>query len=506
MKTIKAIILLILVISVYSCDSFDDINTNPNAATNVTSSLLATPLILDLTKTNGTASGFMEDNCLAKQMIWFEFLHNYNYNNIGRTALTDYKLLTNAVKMVEVADADKKDSYEALYLFLKAYKIFYHSMNVGDVPYSEALLGEDGNLKPKYDTQEEVMTQILADLEKASSLFATGKNIEGDPIYKGDISKWKKATDAFRLKVLMFLSMKENHEGLKIKERFRQIYQNGSLFQSNEENLQRVFSNKAGQLYPFNRTSSNHYYWCTISTVIIDTLKLYDDYRLYYFAQPAESKLKEGLAPDDPEAYLGLDPVAPYSDIQKLYSTGYYSAMNLRYTDYIPGEPYVRLGYAEQNFIMAEAALRGWIDGDVETFYRKGIEASMKFITENTPDDKIYHQGKLMTDEYIQSYLNSDRVRLKGDFNHKLKQIICQKYITYYMQYPFDAYYEYRRTGYPELPINPETNLNADKNKIPTRWMYPTREFDYNRENVEAAVNRQYDGIDDNNRLMWILK
>ena len=74
------------------------------------------------------------------------------------------------------------------------------------------------------------------------------------------------------------------------------------------------------------------------------------------------------------------------------------------------------------------------------------------------------------------------------------------------MQYPMDAYYEYRRTGYPVLPINPNTNRNTDKNKIPVRWMYSTWEYDDNKENVEEAVQRQYEGIDDYNKLMWILK
>jgi hypothetical protein len=36
--------------------------------------------------------------------------------------------------------------------------------------------------------------------------------------------------------------------------------------------------------------------------------------------------------------------------------------------------------------------------------------------------------------------------------------------------------------------------------------MYEQREYDYNRENVEEAVRRQYNGNDDVNEVMWILK
>jgi hypothetical protein len=48
MKTIYVLFISLLILS-SSCSKFDDINTNPNAATTVTSSLLATPLLLNLT-------------------------------------------------------------------------------------------------------------------------------------------------------------------------------------------------------------------------------------------------------------------------------------------------------------------------------------------------------------------------------------------------------------------------------------------------------------------------
>lgn len=507
MKTFRNIVVFLILFAGTSCDKFDDINTNPDAATDVSSSLLATPMILNLLTTVDGASGFIAGNCLAKQMVWMEALDGYNYNVLGRTSFADYKTIFNVVKMVEAAEPDKKDAYQALALFLKAYKLFYHTMMVGDIPYSEALAGDIGIIKPKYDTQEEVVQAVLDDLEKASGLFAVAKNFEGDPsLYSGNALLWKKATDAFRLKVLLYLSKKENHPGLKVKEQFNSIVQGGSLFASNAENLQTVFSNKAGQIYPFNRSVSSHYYYCTVSSVIIDTLKAYGDYRLYYFAQPAQPLLDKGIAQNDPDAFVGLDPTVDFGQLQSQYADGYFAAMNLRYTDHVTGEPYARLGYAEQNFILAEAVLRGWISGDAESYYNKGIEASMKFITDHTPDDPKYNYGMKITDDYIRSYLASDKVRLKGSFDDKLKQIICQKFLTYYIQYPYDAYYEYRRTGYPELPINPDTNRNTKKDRIPVRWMYPTWEFDYNKEHLEAAVTRQYNGLDDENELMWILK
>ncbi|WP_075318382.1 SusD/RagB family nutrient-binding outer membrane lipoprotein [Bacteroides togonis] len=507
MKTLyQSIIAGLLLLNVSCTQNFDDLNTNPNSATTVTSALLATPLLLDITETGGTTSGFISDNCLAKQMVWLEYLHDYNYNLLGRASIGGYKKLINTIKMVELAEEKDRAAYEALALFIRSYKIFYFSMQLGDVPYSEALKGEEGLVKPKYDTQESVMINIVQDLEKSASLFATASNFDGDPIMKGDVEKWKKVVDAFRLKVLMYLSKKQDHSELRVKERFAQIVSSGNLMESNEDNFQLAFSNKAGQIYPFNNTVSKHYMYATISSVVVDTLKAYDDYRLFYFAKPAQALINQGLHANDMNAYVGLDPVADFSILQAQNADGACCTLNARYTDLITGEPYTRIGYAEQCFILAEAVLRGWISGSVSDYYKEGIRAAMKFIADNTPDDVKYHSGCLITDEYINRYLQQDVIQLSGNFENKLRKIITQKYLAYYMQYPMDAYYEYRRTGYPILPINPVTNRNTDKNKIPVRWMYPTWEYDYNKESVEEAVQRQYGGVDDYNELMWILK
>jgi hypothetical protein len=42
--------------------------------------------------------------------------------------------------------------------------------------------------------------------------------------------------------------------------------------------------------------------------------------------------------------------------------------------------------------------------------------------------------------------------------------------------------------------------------KIPVRWKYKDREYNYNSENVKEAVQRQFNGIDDPNQLIWVLK
>ena len=135
-----------------------------------------------------------------------------------------------------------------------------------------------------------------------------------------------------------------------------------------------------------------------ISGLVIDALKANEDYRLFYYANPSEGKLNSGSQENDWDAYIGIDPSDPIDELKLIADqTKEFCQFNNRYTSYEPGEPYIRIGYAEQNFILAEAALRTWITGDAAEYYKKGIEASMKFVADNTPDAQKYHHGRKMT-------------------------------------------------------------------------------------------------------------
>ena len=350
------------------------------------------------------------------------------------------------------------------------------------------------------------MLQVLDDLEEAYTLFGQAKNFDGDPVLGGDVSKWQKTVASFELKVLMNLSRVADDADLRVKERFAAIVSNKKLMESNEDNYQLVFSEKKGQRYPMYKDDFNYNMYPMLSTMIVDVMKQNQDYRLFYIAEPSDAKVKEGIDASSWDAYIGVNPSLPFHEISEMYSSDNFCNLNLRYKNNAAGEPFITVGYADQCFILAEAAVRGWISGSADTYYKKGIEASMNFIADNTPDKEEYTHGRTITQEYIQEYLAQPVIQLSGDKEKDLEMILLQRYLASFLQHPYDAYYDYRRTGYPVLPINPNTNLNTEKNKIPTRWMYPEAEFSYNPDNANEAVQRQYNGSDDVNKLMWILQ
>lgn len=500
-------IIIVLLVSFFwsSCSKFDEINTNPDETTKVTPELLATDLILGTMQYPGVGKDFLYKDMLSKYISYMEGATDYQYNKFGRTYYSSLVKLTNVQKMIDAASGTVYEgTYTALGHFIRAYAFYNMTLTVGDIPYSDALKGEEGVYNPKYDTQKDILLGILDELREASQLFSEGRNFDGDPVYGGDVQKWQKASNSLALKVLMMLSKKTSDPDLNVAARFDEIVRANKILQSNDDNLQLVYSDIEVEFYPF--YNSNFRKYPIMSTTIVDKMKQMNDYRLFYFAEPALAKTNAGVASDDWDAYVGIDPSDDFTDISVHYVAGEVSGINPRYYELPQGEPTYLLSFAEQNFIIAEGIIRGWTAGKVEDYYLAGIRAAFNFVADNTPNEPKYHHNMKITPTVISNYCNNVLVALTGSDDDDLKKIWQQRYFLDFLQDGWSTYYEYRRTGYPQLPINPLTNLNSMSDRIPVRWMYPADELSYNRENTQAAIDRQFGGNDDVNDLMWILK
>lgn len=503
-------IFTLLLLALVGCGDFDKINTDPDSPTDATPELMATRLIWNIAGPDG-AKTMCLDFMRSKYMGWQEGAASEQYNYFGRAGFS-YNILTTGQKMVEKAIGTKdEDGYKGLFYFIKAYKLFHQSLKLGDIPYSEALQGEQKVYKPKYDTQKEVMRQVLDDLDTAYDAFEKHKeqntSFYGDIIYNGNSEKWMKATATLQLKVLINLSIKEGDPDLKVKERFAKIYNEKKLFESNNDNFQLVYANKAGMINPFFHTETKHAGYVLFSSMLVDSLKKYDDYRLFYYASPAKGLLEQGKSPDSWEAFSGVDITLPYTEMGEIGSQELCSQLNKKYTDTEEGEPFAKIRYSDLNFYLAEAALRKWINEDPNQLYLEGIKADLEFEKTYTPNNPIYNYGRVIDDEYITNFLVKPEIQLTGNFESDLDKILTQKYLANFMQvYELDGYMDYRRTGYPQLPLNPKTNQNPIVDKMPVRFMYPTGELNNNSDNVNEAIQRQFNGNDDVNELMWILK
>lgn len=507
MKNIVKHFLIAILGCTSACSKFDSINANPEATDKVTSAMIATRIIINLAN-QPSQKAFLQPYMLNKNIVWTEFVESYQYNGFG-TASLSFTDINDAHFMIEFATNDRlAKSYEGLMYFARAVKFFESTMNLGDIPYIEALKGEtDKNYFPKYDAQKDVFLGILHELALADQAFAEGDSFVGDPLYNGRIDKWRKLVNSYTLHVLLHLSKKESDTDLGIKARFQQIVADKPIFTSNADNYQLVRSDKAGQTYPFFKVGNNFTIYPIVSSEVIDRLKTAGDRRLFYYATPSAKRIQDGKLPADYEAYVGIDPSLVYDNILEIKNTNDYCRLNDRYTEIAAGEPTQQLSYAQLCFTIAEAAARGWISESSVDWYGKGVEASMAFIYDNTPNISRFHHGMPLDANYISSYITKLRNSFPEEFEARIEAIITQKYLASYLQSEFSTYYDYRRTGYPKWKINPASSLNSEApTKIPMRWRYPSTEYSNNPKHVDAAIASQFGGVDDINQLMWLLK
>ena len=104
--------------------------------------------------------------------------------------------------------------------------------------------------------------------------------------------------------------------------------------------------------------------------------------------------------------------------------------------------------------------------------------------------------GLNITDRVIENFL------VNVPYDGTLKTIIDQKYVALFWV-GFEAWADYRRTGYPELVIGTGT---FNDHILPRRLVYPTNTMETNRENYEEALSRLrsvYGGDDDMKTPLW---
>lgn len=499
----KFIYTLFAIVLLASCSNFDEYNTNPDSTNKVTSAMLATKALKTTFLLKGDAKAILGQSALPKFVAMSKDYPAEQYNSIGNCSFSSYTMLPNLDKMQEYAvGLNSESSYRGLALFLKAYNLYRLTMMTGDIPCSEANLALSGNRKPKYDTQQEVFVQVLDMLEQAEELFGQGKNIEGDFIFDGEVAKWQKATNTLRLKILMALSKKITSEQ---KQLFADIVASYPLMEDNADNLRVVYTKTNGTWHPlYNQTLFNPY--TLVSTVVVDEMIRLQDRRIFYIAEPAEAEIGKGKSANDYSAYVGADPSASVEELSLNHSKGMYSVINDRYISEQAGDPLLIMSYPEQCFIIAEAIERGWLGGNSRDYYEKGVEAAMLLFASYDVNE-AYNHGVKIDAAYITEYLSGEAA-YKENSEERLQQIWMQNYLVKFLQDGIDAYFDFRRTGYPKLPLNPDTNMNIDnKNGFPVRWKYPEVEYQTNEENINEALKRQFtNGYDGTNELMWLLK
>lgn len=512
MKNLKYIFLTVFSLMVGgSCSDFEELNTNPNTINTVPPDMLATEMLKDTYRFwNPNPTDWSTANLWCKHMARLDTDGNpYQYYGSywPYSGFWIFKKLTDSKRMVEFSEGlPTEPSYRGLALFLKAYWGFGLTLELGDIPYSEAGMAAEGITQPKYDKQADVFVSILKDLEAAEASFAAGENFDGDIMYGGDVTKWRKLCNTLQLKVIQTISKKVTPDQ---KARFAAIVSANNLMTSSDDDLKLVYLDNNNATHPFFEGETNRIYDAG-SELLVDNLTLLQDRRLFYFLEPAEALLDAGKLQSNFDAYRGAPTEIESETLAHGRSLGLYSLINIRYTLEKTGDPMLKLTYSEQCFILAEAIEEGWIQGNSKTQYENGVKAQLAYYMNipypvNDVQPVVAH-GTPITQSYIDGYFTGAAAyaATKAD---RLKQIWTQRWLIDFFQGTNNYYYTFLRTGYPVFPLNPATSQNPeDKTKYPPRLKYDTGEQTTNPVNYQMAIDSQYGGFDGTQGIPWYLK
>lgn len=499
MKTLKKTALIIGVLALaWACTKdFEETNTDPNRT-----------IVGDI-----QASGMFEPLLYNGANAWQYYTWYWNNELIQFTAFTGgttrqehryfisdanwqsvwnlyARYANNALHMRDLSIEQEDRSLEAISITLKVLYLSNLTDMFGDIPYSEAFkaLSEDGIIKPKFDSQEEVYRQMFAELEEANDIYATNPTFIKpalDGMYGGSMDKWRKFNNSLYLRLLNRVSGRPSMDsGSKMTE----ILNNPAkypIFTSNEDNATVVFSGNdpyrsefadtnEGSFTSSGRKLTEQLIKMTVLTNESDE-QVYEDPRLAIYG-----KKNPNIEPIVWKGTVSGCTESEQSEVDR--GTSWLNAAVFCRAD----APGFFMDYAEVQFIFAEAALKGLIPGGesaARQYYESAVTAS---IEKWAPLGSYSETPVTITSEDITAFLASELASWDS-FENKEELIANQKFLALFWV-GMEAYHEYRRTGYPKLTIGDGAIYNDFI--LPTRFAYPNTTMATNGENAQEALER----------------
>ncbi len=483
----KYIYLIVLLFTVLTgCKkSYLDINTNPNSPTEVS---ITPDLILPLALHNtGTYVGAGYAS-VARWMGYWTRGGDYgpsteeeSYNittGFGAASWANWYNNLYDYHVIEIkAKASGQKFYEGIAKTMKTIGFMYLVDSYNNVPYSKAF-DLVGNITPAYDKGPDIYKDLFLQLDQALVLIneaVPGKDIriaDADIMFKGNATKWKKFINTQRLKLVIRLSQttlvtpatelaKVTSDGYlgagetaAVNPGYVKAQNSDKLSQQNpfwdtyEQDLSGVFLDR------YNR--ANNY--------VLGLLRNNQDVRFQYYFDRAQTPLGGNI-------YFGYDYgfVDPNPDNPKSPNSSGVGGPGLARSF---SQDQWLLTSVESLFMQAEATQRGWIAGSAQTAYEKAVRESFIWlgVTDATTTANAYLANGLPIVDWASN-------------TEKIKLIITQKYLGLVGINNFDAWADYRRTGFPAVPKSLAPSVAAN---IPLRYRYPQNEYNYNPANVAA--------------------
>ena len=468
MRILSSIFILFLALS--SCKKYDfgDININPNPLVNLNASTaelftnVTRQIAGDLTISDATPGIYVQ--YFSETQYPGASLYNLSrseWSTYYTGVLKDLKQIIENNSSEPTATAAKKfgpnSNQIAAARIMKAYLFSIVTDRWGDVPYFEALMG---NSTPKYDRQAAIYADLFKELREAISQFESNQPIQGELLFNGDPTKWKRFANSLRMRLAMRLSQAD---ATNARTEFLAAYNDANGYiNDNSKNAAFAFLNNRNFRNPWNAKIDLRDDLAS-SNVFVDTLKSITDPRLPKFATPTPTN-----------TYVG----APFGWSQGAI-TDWAASVNSNYSRIGTAitnmdAPGYMITASEMQFLKAEAALRSWLPAtDIAAFYT-AIQLS-------------WEQWGVFNQAAFTTYIAGPRVNIGtgiADFQGILRRIGLQKWIGLYPNGQ-EAWSEWRRISFPVL--TPARDAPAGR-RIPLRMGYPGNEPTLNGANYNSQV------------------
>jgi hypothetical protein len=473
-KYISIITAVILAIGISGCKKdFLSLEANPNLPSQTTPQLILAGAIV--TVPNITISYLNPYDVWSGYLSWNggvvppSTLFQYTFTNgtYGNFWTELYSNATNFNNLITLASKDASLShFQAIAMIMKAWDFQNLVDNYGDVPYSQAFQPST-ILFPKYDKAADIYADIYKQLDAAIAVAGKDGISPGasDPMFGGDMAKWVQTANTLKLRI----ALRESNlaTGTTPPPFATTLPASGDGYLTTDALINPGYANTAGQQNPFygnfvldatgNPAANSNVYRANAFSVKYlqntdDTLRLS---RIFSLAAPVGSP-----AGTKPSVYYGN----VYGDAVGIQGTANVSGAGPAFSKGATQSSIFILA-SESYLQQAEAVERKWIAGDASALYVKGIEADFNYLGLSKDDADTYAAANPITKN-----------------SNPIQNIIDQEWVTFLNGYDsFEAFNNYRRTGYPNLPSS--VDPAAISNHLPTRLYYPSSEQTANPDN-----------------------
>lgn len=409
--------------------------------------------------------------------------HRYSFSDSHvSTVWNNYaRYAANANHMMMLGDTKGEPAAKAVGMTLKVFAMSNLTDIFGDIPYREAFQYDKGNWTPVFDSQKDVYEQMFADLEAANKIYASSPVFAKptiDLMYYGDMQLWRKFNNSLYLRLLMRVSARPEMNSA---EKIAEILASPSKYPviSSEAESATVKYTGIDPYYNYFRPEDVKETQFTPNKIANTFL----DLMLITGRDSEEDPRLTTMAIQRAGDWKGVQGGCSISDARVEDIGASYLNYPVLARDAAPAWLF---DYSEMQFILAEAALKGYISGGEDAaraYYESAVTASCKKWGELTRYSATQYQ---ITDDRIAELLSGKLAGWDQNSDHAAL-IANQKFISL-LWVGFEAYHELRRTGWPVISIGNGCSYN--NYEYPQRLYYPTNTVGSNSAHVQEALDR----------------